>query len=667
MTSGGVLRILQLRWRIALLCTAVGIAAATLYLRTATRVYTSTAMIHVEQNTPSVVLDGMDHSARFDNYLYTQAELLKTTPILGEVVKQPGVRDCPTLASATDPIPVLRNLLDCSVGRKNDIVSLSLSSPDSKDAADLLNHVVQSYLDYHSRNTRNTASEILRILKEARQAESVELAEAMARILAFRRANGVLFLDSEKGNIIIQRLGMLSDELKRVELERIAAQVSYESMTALRSDPSKVRALARSLDPNTIAFTQEQAALAEILSSAEVRHAGLLQKHGPAHPAVLEAAAECTSARNQLKRHDETQVQAIVSVVEQRYRAAEQKCSELTAAINRQRELAMDFNAKSVEYAMLESDLKRKEKLCDILESRIKDIDIRGDAGGLNIAVLEWAKASTRPSSPSASRVIALAIMLSLTLSAVAMLACDRLDDRIRDTGESFQTAGLPLLGSVCVTHRLTREKRRGLIASAQGADLYAEVRAALCTPHSRGCGGTILVTSPDAGDGRTTTVSGLASAIAHTGARTLVVDGDYLKPAQHELFEVKQSPGLSELLTAEAAISGAINPTQIPGLDVLPIGARPAVVAQAIGSGACLRLFELLAVAYDYILVDSPPVLAAADVRGLAASCDRTLLVLRSGRTGCGVLARTQHALRQAGATIAGVILRSRPGGTTR
>ena len=209
MTSGGVLRILQLRWRIALLCTAVGIAAATLYLRTATRVYTSTAMIHVEQNTPSVVLDGMDHSARFDNYLYTQAELLKTTPILGEVIKQPGVRDCPTLASATDPVPVLRGLLDCSVGRKNDIISLSLSSPDSKDAADLLNHVVQSYLDYHSRNTRNTASEILRILKEARQAESVELAEAMARILAFRRANGVLFLDSEKGNIIIQRLGML--------------------------------------------------------------------------------------------------------------------------------------------------------------------------------------------------------------------------------------------------------------------------------------------------------------------------------------------------------------------------------------------------------------------------------------------------------------------------
>ncbi len=119
--------------------------------------------------------------------------------------------------------------------------------------------------------------------------------------------------------------------------------------------------------------------------------------------------------------------------------------------------------------------------------------------------------------------------------------------------------------------------------------------------------------------------------------------------------------------MSADIAISGAINPTQVPGLDVLPIGANPAVVAQAIGNGACLRLFELLAVAYDYILVDSPPALAAADVRGLAASCDRTLLVLRSGRTGRGVVARTQHALRQAGATIAGVILKSGRAGTTR
>jgi polysaccharide biosynthesis transport protein len=661
-TSGGVLRILRARWWLVLSCVAVAMAAAVVYLSLAARIYTSTAMIHVEQNMPNVVLDGVDHSTRFDNYLYTQAELMKTTPILGEVAKHPSVRDCRTLRGTGDPVPVLQSLLDCVVGKKNDIISVSFSSPYPDEAAQLLNLVVHAYLDYHSRNTRDTASEILRILKEARQTGSVELSQAMAKVLDFRRANGVLFLDNEKGNLITQRLAMLSDELTRAELDRIQTQVSYEAMLAVQKSPARVRELFRSLEPNAPASTQERTTLTEILGAAEVRCAGLLQKHAPAHPAVLEASAESRAARDQLERHDKEQLDAIIAVTEQRYRAAEKKESELKAAMSKQRELAMDFNGKAVEYAMLESDLKRREHLCDILEGRIKDIDIRGDAGGLNIAVLEWAKVAACPSRPEKTRIFALALTLGLALGIGVALAREWLDDRIRKPADLTGALGLRLLGEVpfirdAAPGRLRSRQEESRVSRPAGEE-YDDIRAILCSPGSRDGGATILLTSPAEGEGKTSTVQGLAVAIAQTGARTLVVDGDFLNPRQHEVFGLRQAPGLSELLTGEAPLTRAISPTTIPGLDLLPCGVAPDVVPQAIRSGTCLPLLELLALAYDYILVDSPSALASTDARVLAAGCDKTVLVLRANQSAFATAVRAHQTLRRAGAAVIGAVL---------
>lgn len=662
--SRGVVRILRTHWWLIVLAAALAMAVTFVYLRAATRVYTSTAMIHVEQNTPSVVLDGVDRGARFDNYLYTQAELIRTTPILGEVLKRRSPGEFKTLRGVSDPVAALQGLIECTVGKKNDIVSITLSSPYPEEAAQLLNQVVQAYLDYHSKNTRDTASEILRILKEARQTGTVELSQVMQKTLDFRRTHGVLFLDNEKGNLITQRLAALSDELTRAELARIQAQVSHESVAAVRQDPARVRELFRALEPNASSSSQERTTLAEILSAAEVRHAGLLQKHAAAHPAVLEAAAECEAAREQLRRHDAQQLDAILAVVEQRYRAAEKKEAELRTALNKQRDLAMDFNAKAVEYAMLESDLKRKERLCDILEGRIKEIDIRGDAGGLNIAVLEWAKVAAAPSRPQKTRIAALGLMIGLVLGLAAALTCDWLDDRIREPGDLDVVSELRVLGEVPFsgqqTSRWFGRKQNGCRPPPILAEDFSGIRAILCPAGERE-GGTILLTSPGEAEGKTTTVRGLAMAIAHSGASVLLVDADFLSPRQHEWLGLRQSPGLSELLSGQATVAETISSTVVPGFHLLASGAAPAAIPRAIGNGACARLLELLTLAYDYVLVDSPPALATADIRVLAASCDRTILVLKANRSTTTAAARARQLLCQAGAAVIGAVLTGR------
>jgi capsular exopolysaccharide synthesis family protein len=195
-------------------------------------------------------------------------------------------------------------------------------------------------------------------------------------------------------------------------------------------------------------------------------------------------------------------------------------------------------------------------------------------------------------------------------------------------------------------------------------AEAYRTIRTAIYFGVADPKNKTLLITSPSPGDGKSTLASNLAIAIAQSGRRVLLIDGDMRKPVQHRIFDLKDELGLSSILLQEARPEQAIQRTAIETLDILPCGPLPPNPSEILNSQAFLDLINALCVKYDQVVIDSPPVEPVTDARILAASCDTCVLVLRAEKSTRRLSAHARDALMGVGGNLLGVIVNAVPRG---
>ena len=168
MSESVVLILWRSRW-IVLLTTVAALAAALIYVTKVTPVYTSTSRIYVEQSGPKIFAETQEGvMTQSKNYLYTQAELLKSTPVLTAVLDTAGIQQMQTFSEVDNHITYLKKTLNSTVGKKDDIISISYDSPYPNEAAQLVNTIIDCYITYHATSKRSTSSEILEILHNAK-------------------------------------------------------------------------------------------------------------------------------------------------------------------------------------------------------------------------------------------------------------------------------------------------------------------------------------------------------------------------------------------------------------------------------------------------------------------------------------------------------------------
>jgi capsular exopolysaccharide synthesis family protein len=201
------------------------------------------------------------------------------------------------------------------------------------------------------------------------------------------------------------------------------------------------------------------------------------------------------------------------------------------------------------------------------------------------------------------------------------------------------------------------------LRAASAAAEAYRSVRTCLCLGPSREAR-TVLITSPIQGDGKSTTASNLAIALAQAGERVLLIDADLHRPVQQAVFgaDADAGGGLAALLTDKALPSDVIKQTAQPGLHLLPAGPLPQNPSELLGCQDFKKALELLSRSFDRIVIDSPPLLRFNDARILAASVDVTLLVLRMNQSLRSIGMTAVERLAQVGANVLGVVVNDVP-----
>ncbi len=759
--------VLRHRW-VIIATTVLAIGAAFVYLTKATPIFTCTSRLYVEQSGPRIISEYEGVMTRSKNYLYTQGELMRSTPIIADVVDEPYIKRLKTFNGVDNLTGYVKNGLEVTIGKKDDIITVSFDAPFPSEAAQIVNAIVDSYIKYHSTRKQSTVEKVLNILQKEKVKRDKELEIKFQQLLKFTRENGVVSFDGKGGHIIFQKLTKLSSALTEAQLVTINARADLEAVKAMADEPAKMKQFAAA-SPSTgvqVSINDMETQLRAEIRDAEVELKNAKYHVTEDHPSTKAIHEKINHLKDQLNEQANELTDAYIEVMRLRWVTAQQRQKELETSFEIQRQSAQELGVKAAEYSILQSELKRTERLCDILDDRIKELNVTEDTGALNISILEVAHPATSPSRPQKPRIMAMALMLGLMSGGVLAILREWMDFRLRSVDEIAAVLGIPVLGVVptmteerrIVAHshkawlgawdkirttffgpaekqtdipigttsgnekssfmeraqrvrselkshsRKTYKKDRGTVFSEDSkkqsptdditpttpilqtttgldieavvnrgqkvhlkprsieAEAYRTIRTAVFFGVPKEEAKTIIVTSPAPGDGKSTLASNLALAMAQAGQKTLILDADFRKPMQHNIFQTDKDKGLSNVLAGSLNITEAIQPGPVKGLDVLACGREVPNPSEILNSPIFAKLLKSFTEQYDRIIIDSPPVGPVADSQILAATCDVTLLVLRAEKSTRKQSQHARDALLSVGGRLLGAIVNDVP-----
>jgi capsular exopolysaccharide synthesis family protein len=442
--------VLRHRWTI--LCTTiVFIAVAFLYIIKATPIFTSASRLYVEQSGPKIINEYEGVMTQSNNYLNTQAELIKSTPIINDVVDNIHTKKLKMFNNIDNIAGYIKGTTNVHVGRTDDIITVSCESPYPEEAALLTNAVVDSYVSYHSARKRSTVLEVLRILQKEKIKRDQELSNKFFELVKFTKENGVVSFDNNGGNIIFERLNRLSSALNDAQLAALNAKADLEAAQSMKNEPEKIRQFARaSAGISDGAVSSDR----EIQLRAELRRAEMDLENAryhctEDHPSIQAIHTKIDRIKQELDEQGKQFANAYIEVMNLRWLVAKQREDELRISFDNQHQAARKLGVKAAEYAVLQSELKRAERVCEILDDRIKELNVTEDTGALNISILEVARPTIYASSPQKTRIMTLSMIMGFVFGTCLAFLRDWMDYRIHSSDEVTALLGVPVLGEV--------------------------------------------------------------------------------------------------------------------------------------------------------------------------------------------------------------------------
>jgi polysaccharide biosynthesis transport protein len=293
-----------------------------------------------------------------------------------------------------------------------------------------------------------------------------------------------------------------------------------------------------------------------------------------------------------------------------------------------------------------------------------------------NVNVVDYADQPAGPSDPKIPLILFLGLGGGLFLGVVGAFVLENLDDSLSSTEEAEIYSGLPSLAAiplVAIRHSSRKILRTGVEKSgavhvdrialthpnSHAAEAFRALRTSILLSRSENPPKTILVTSTFPGEGKSTTSLNAAVTLAQEDARVLLIDADMRRSSLHRSLGLESQPGLSAVLTGSRTLEECIAQIeQLPNLHLLPGGALPPHPAELLGSPAMKNLLQQCREKYDFIVIDTPPVLTVTDGVILAAEADATVLVMRAGQTSRQGLRRARNLLLRAKAKIVGLVI---------
>lgn len=537
-----------------------------------------------------------------------------------------------------------------------DVVDVRYRSADRRLARDLPNALVAAFMADRLRAQRAQAHGTAEFLRGQIARVSVQLDAAEDALRGFREGSGGVRPEMQAG-AVVQNSAQL-----RAERDALAAESS--ALAALLRGGGGQREL--------VAFpsllrNQAVSSLLTSLSAVEDRRTELLARRNAADPEVQLLSARAREIERQLGALARSYQQGLAG-----------QAAALDAALARSEGRLRTLPAREVRLARLEREAGVLGEVYSQMQARLKEAELGEAAGDPTVRLLDAAVLAREPVVPRPAAYLALALAIGLLGGISAAALREYADRSVHSRVDITRATGLPVLALIPRARPpkrrlLARRRTAGSTALARPAHLlvregrtavaeaYDRLQVNLAFSRPREPVRVVTVTSPSAGEGKTTSAVNLAVTLARRGRSVVLVDGDLRCGMIASAFGLPLHPGLSEVLTGQAGLAQVLRLVRVDEtteLHVLVGGHIPPDPARLLGSGDLRELLGRLRGSFDLVVVDAPPANLVTDAALLGAAGDGVLIVARSGSTSADELREAAEHLGSVGAVVLGVVL---------
>lgn len=692
--------ILKRRW-VVLACLVVVFTTVAIGTLKEKPVYQGKVLMEIDPQPPSVVnfkevvsVNPVD----IDAYLETQYKILKSRSLAQKVVDDLQLYRSPefytgsslfglihstpkVLPKSTDPNPDInaqyyrnavahtQNFVDISPIRRSNLVELSFDSYSPQLAASVANKVAQDYIQENFDIKWQETTAASNWLQKKLVTLQAKLAESQRELQQYAQSHDILYVTANQ-DLAAARMQNLLTEYSKAQSAEFQAEGLYSLVKK-----GQVQDLPGVLQNLLIQNLEEK------MADDQAKYAEITSRVKPNYPLAREFRRQMASMQKQIDK----QKAAIIHNIVDDYTSAKHRVNYFSKAVDEQRKLMNDVARKSVKYNILKQAVESNQQLYQGMLQRMKEAQVSAGLNASNIRIVDSAIVPKGPVKPRVPLNLALGLILGLGLGVGLAFFQEYLDKTLKSSDDVERLLRLPSLGILPKFSLNGHDGHEGQLVDdgdefdakliplptngnghhapgIQTAPAVAEAFRSLRTSILLSASPVpklILITSALPSEGKTTTALNLGATLASLNARVVVVDCDMRRPAVHRSAGVDNKPGFVQCLTGHVQLADAVLPVPgAPNLSVIPCGPIPPNPAEILSSRVTGELLAKLREEFEFVLVDSPPILSVADSRILATLTDAAVLVTRAHSTPYDVVRRARSLLYGANSRILGVAL---------
>jgi len=649
-------------------------------------VYVATTRIELGRENANILpfqgTDSYDYMLDLENYIETQSKILTSETLALQTIRT-GVLTGQTQFPNSDPSsealatgslanqkppPELGAFLgSLSVRRvpNSRLMDISFEATSPELAAQVVNAHIRNFIDQNRRSHYDATTAATTWLTDQLDELKIKVKNSEDARLDYERKNQIWELD-DKQNLTTQRLSEISRQLIEAQGDRMRKQSLFE--------------FAQAGDADLVPQIRDSATVQDLLrrrSDLNGQYTEAINQYGPNFPKVLRLQSQLKEIDQNLDREK----RAVLVRLGSEYHEAQQREALLVRTLDQQKSEANLMSGRMVQYNILKRDAEANKALYDGLLTKLKEAGISAALQSSNIRVVDPAMIPSYPSRPAKARNVTLAFLIGLVGGIALAILREYMDNTVKTPDDIETLARLPSLAVVPEFEDSNGNGRRRktlseaignghsrqveLVAQhlpkSQMSEAFRALRTALLLSQAGHPPQVILVTSALPREGKTTAAANLAVTLAQLGDRTLLVDADLRKPGIGRLLNMNggKHAGLSSYLAGVSSLDlVTVQHPSIANLSAIPTGPLPPNPADLLSSHRLADAITQLRSKFKFIVIDTPPVMAATDAVILSVKADGVLLVVRSGETPKEAFTRTRDLLVSVKCRLLGVVL---------